>query len=128
MPTLDVSFVCNDPALSETFTVERRPEVIGADGRTHVNKQVIPNIRGVVTQDDPSDMTRSESGQMLPRVISINSTFQFREATVGFQPDRVMWNGGRYLVKKIYPYSHFGRGHSRVTLESTDATDPPQAT
>lgn len=128
MPMLDVGFITNDPMLSEVFTVERRPEVIGDDGRVHINKQVIPNVRGVVTQDDPSDLTRSESGQMVPRVIQINSTFQFREATIGFQPDRVLWNGASYLVKKIYPYSHFGKGHSRVTLESVAGTDPPQAT
>lgn len=126
-PMLDVSFILNDPMFADTFDVYRRAEVVGTDGRVRSDPLLIPNVRGVVTQEDPSDLAITPDSQSVPRVIEINSSFKFREATQGFQPDRVKWNGAMYLVKKIYPYSRYGAGHSRVTLESTVALDPPQA-
>lgn len=134
MPMLDVSWVTTDPMMADTFDVERRQDVIGANGRTTPTVvETFMALVGVVTQQDPADLMRRDDGQIVPRRIFVASPFAFRGATkdgpplpVGFQPDLISWNGTKYVVTNVMSYQRFGRGFSEVVAESMTAVDTPQ--
>lgn len=126
MPMLDVSFVTTDPMLSDLFDVERRAETVDDWGRAQTGSEKFPKQRGVVIPQDPADLSRRDDGQLVPRTIEINAPFKFREASQGFQPDLITWRGSKYLVSRVYPFSHYGKGHTRCLAESVTATDPVQ--
>lgn len=128
MPLLDVSFMTSDPMLADVFAVTRRTDVVDDKGRTSpTTVEVFPNITGVVTQQDPADLMRRDDGQMVPRMILVCSTFLFRGATTGYQPDVITWNGTAYTVKQVMNYSRFGGGTVEVVAESMQAMDNPQS-
>lgn len=126
MPDLDVSFMTVDSMLSDTFDVIRRTDPVGTNGRTvPVNQQTFSGLTGVVTQQDPADLMRSEDGQMVPRRIFVAAPFAFRNASTGFQPDQIVWQGTTYTVVQAYPYSRFGAGFHEAVAESMNAVDAP---
>jgi len=126
MPDLDVSFVTCDPMLADSFDVIRRTDPVGSNGRTiPTAEESFPSLTGVVTQQDPADLMRRDDGQMVPRMIFVASVFAFRNASVGYQPDQIVWNGTTYTVKQVYPYSRFGPGMYEAVAESMNATDAP---
>jgi hypothetical protein len=123
---LDVSWVVQDPMLADQFSVTRRVETVGTDGRVIMATSNFPNLIGVVTQSDPSSLVRNDDSQTIPRVISVVSKFNFRSATDGFQPDLIIWNGTTYLVKTSLPYSRYGAGFYEAIASSMTAIDVPQ--
>lgn len=128
MPLLDVSFMTSDPMLADRFQVTRRTDSVNNKGRTvPTTNQVFQNIVGVVTQQDPADLMRRDDGQMVPRMILVCSSFIFRGATEGFQPDIITWNGTDYTIKHVMNYSRFGAGTMEVVAESMQAMDNPQS-
>ncbi len=128
MPLLDVSFMTSDPMLADVFTVTRRTDVIDDFGRTAPTAvETFNDVVGVVTQQDPADLMRRDDGQMVPRMIFVASTFLFRGASVGYQPDIITWNGTGYTVKHVMNYSRFGAGTVEVVAESMQAMDNPQS-
>ena len=127
MPRLDVAFMTKDPMLADCFDVLRREDVVGVNGRTTPTVvKTFQRVRGVVTQQDPADLTRRDDGQMVPRLIQVCTTFAVRGVVTGLQPDLISWNGTQYLVKQVYPYSRFGHGTYEVVAESMMAVDVPQ--
>lgn len=127
MPMLDVSFMVSDPMLADSFTVTRRLDSVDAHGRTAITvESVFPAIVGVVTQQDPADLMRRDDGQMMPRQITVCSTFIFRGASKGYQPDVITFDGVDFTVKHVLDYSRFGGGTVEVIAESMNATDNPQ--
>jgi hypothetical protein len=53
--------------------------------------------------------------------------FVFREASTGFQPDQINWQGRTYWVDKLLPFNGFGRvGWASVVAVSFRVTDAPQ--
>jgi hypothetical protein len=99
----------SDPLLSQgDFTVVRRTEVVGTNGRTSTTDETFPNVKGIVTQQDPADLMRREDGQLVPRSIFVATAFPMRNAAVGAQPDRIIWDGTSYLVKQVMPYRRSG--------------------
>ena len=126
MPMLDVSFLTVDPMLADTFNVARRTEVVGADGRPAITSVTTTGVLGVVTQEDPSKLTRSDDSQIADRCISVVTQFALRGVTSGFQPDLIIWNGTTYLVNSVKPYSRFGAGMYEALAGSMTAADVPQ--
>ena len=126
MPMLDVSFVVSDPMLADTFDVTRNAETIDTNGRLVITTTLTKGVIGTVTQQDPADLLKRDDGQLVPRCIFIASTFAFRNAVTGFQPDTITWNGSNYKVKQVYPYSRFGQGIYECVAETFVATDPVQ--
>lgn len=125
MPQLDVSFVCSDPMLADTFTVTRRSDAISTKGRTTPTAgTVYPDVPGVVTQEEPADLMRNPDAQFARKRIFIASAFELRAVTTGNQPDLVTWNGVAYTVVKVLPYSRYGAGIYESIAESASATDP----
>ena len=131
MPLLDVSFVVDDPMLSDVFAVQRRNDVIGDSGRPLPTVyQTFPKVRGVVTQQSPAELLRRDDSQIVPKRIFIATRFQIRGASRdergSYQPDWITWAGVVYTVEEVLPYSRYGRGIYEVIATSMNAMDRPQ--
>jgi galactose-6-phosphate isomerase len=57
--------------------------------------------------------------------IVVHTTFRLRGPTRGFQPDVVIWNGNRYVVRDIRDWTQFGVGYIRAECESMSHLDHP---
>lgn len=125
MPSLDVSFVIDDPAFNDDFTITRRTDTIDAKGRTVPVETLITDLSGVVTQESPADLMRSPEAQMMPHTIFVASRFIMRGPSTGFQPDVINWAGTSYTVTKVLNYSRFGDGFCEVIAVSMVATNSP---
>lgn len=111
MPLLDVSFMTTDPMLADRFTLNRRLNVMGLDGRVLANPdQVFENCLGVITYQDPADLIRTEDGQSVPRRIFIATRLQLVVAGPNYQPDEIEHNGCLYTMVQVMPYSQYGAG------------------
>lgn len=126
MPLLDVSFILDDPLLSDTFSLTRRAETIGDNGRVTVVTTVFNDLHGVVTQQDPASIMKQQEGQYVPRSIFVATRFRARNASVGYQPDVITWAGEEYFVKQVLPYSRYGAGFCEIIASTQAATDQPQ--
>lgn len=122
---LDVSMVLADPLISDEFDVKRQAESVGANGRTAVTPEWFYKQRGVVKADKPSRLSRRDDGQIVEHSISVISAFSLRDATLGYQPDVVLWGGREYLVVQALPYQRVA-GFTWAKCTSTRATDNPQ--
>lgn len=126
MPMLDVSWVVLDPMLADVFTVIRRTETVDSTGRPVIGSTSFPDQLGVITQEAPNALQRADDAETVPRVITVSSKFNLRGASLGYQPDLVIWNGTTYLVKQVLPYSRFGSGFYEATASSMTTMDVPQ--
>lgn len=111
MPLLDVSFMTVDPMLADVFTLNRRLNVVGQDGRVQAKPdQVFVDCLGIITYQDPSDLLRTEDGQSLPRRIFIATCMQLIATGPEYQPDEIEHNGCLYTMTSALPYSRYGAG------------------
>ena len=123
MPFLDVSELLIDPDLADTFTVNRRTETIGTNGRTTIASKLLRGITGVVTAISPSDLDRADGYQVMTRSISVVTKFRLKGEVTGSQPDIVIWRGDNYVVKHVDNYPQFGHGFIQAECTSMDRTD-----
>ena len=124
MPLLDVSSLLVDPDLADHFTVDRRMETVGTNGRTTIGSQLIPNVVGVVTAISPSDLDRQDGYESMTRSISVVTQFRLRGVAPNEQPDVIIWRGSHFVVKHVDPYPHFGKGFFQAECTSMDHIDP----
>ncbi len=124
MPLLNVSSVLTDPDFADSFTVNRRMETVGTNGRTTIGSQLIPNILGVVTAISPSDLERQDGYESMTRSISVVTQFRLRGPAQDEQPDVIIWRGSHFVVKHVDPYPQFGVGFFQVECVSMDHIDP----
>lgn len=111
MPMLDVSFMTQDAMLADCFTLNRRLNVIGTNGRVSVlPDQVFEGCMGVITYQDPADLIRTEDGQSVPRRIFIACKLQLIAVGPDYQPDEIVHNGCLYTMTQVFPYSRYGAG------------------
>ena len=123
MALLDVTSLLADPDLTDTFTVLRRVETVGTNGRSTTSSQTFVNVVGVVTAIGPSDLDRKDDYQSMSRSISIVTKFRMQGEVTGAQPDIVVWRGDSYVVRSIDLYPQFGPGFVQVECTSMDRTD-----
>lgn len=128
MPMLDVSFVLSDPMFEDEFSITRRPFVLEPNGRpAEDNHEDLPGLTGVITQQDPTDLMRTEEGQLVPRsILVVTRTQVMAGGTAGFLSDLINWNGGVYEVKSVIPYSRFGAGFYEVVAHAKTGVNPVQ--
>lgn len=127
MPMLDVSFMLDDAMLNDVFNVQRTLNIVGSDGRlTRENDELFEKVEGVVTQQDPADLIRTEDGMSVPKRIFVASRFQFISETPANQPDLIFWNKVWYSVVQVFPYSRYGDGFYEVIAEFRGPVPPLQ--
>jgi hypothetical protein len=122
MPFLDVTSVLTDPDFADSFTVERRSEVVDEYGRSI--QTILPfRTSGVVTVGSPNDLDRPEEYEKFTRSITVVTKARLRGAVQGFQPDVIVWRDSRFVVKAIDLYPHFGAGFYQIEAESMEMVD-----
>lgn len=124
MALLDVSSVLLDPDFGDFFHVIRRVQAVSSHGRVQTEDTDLGRIFGVITANSPSDLDRREDYQSMTRSISVVCQFYLRGETSGFQPDVLVWQGSRYLVKHVDAYPQFGKGFFQAECSSIEMTDP----
>jgi galactose-6-phosphate isomerase len=125
MADLDVTALLSDPDFTDLFAVTRRAETLDSKGRVVALRKSYPNVIGVVTPNDPSDLDRAADYDSQTKSLTVITQFQLRPATTGFKPDIVEWNGDRYLVRHVSQFSHFGAGFVEAECSSMDRMDNP---
>ena len=128
MAFLDVTGILTDPDLCDSFTVLRRVQVIGSNGRVTTATSTFANIVGVVTMSAPNELDRRDDFQVATRSISIVGKFQLYGEATAYQPDIVVWRGDQYLVKQVDLYPQFGPGFYQAECSSMDKTDTNSVT
>ena len=123
MPLLDVSSVLTDADFADRFSVRRRMESIGADGRNVFIETDYDGVLGVVTAISPNDLQRHSDYADMSRSISVVTRFFLRGETPGEQPDIVKWRNNNYIVRHVDLYPQFGRGFVQAECTSQDRVD-----
>jgi hypothetical protein len=126
MAELDVNDVMLDPMFSTMFAVRRQGETVGEDGRTVIAPELFEGLRGVITWQDAKIVQR-EDGVIVPQAINVATPFSLRDASFGYQPDIILWQGEEYRVTSLKPWRHLGRGWTRASAEVTRMTNNPPA-
>ncbi len=121
-----------DPMVLEPFTIQRRTESFGLNGRVVIANSSIP-ARGVIVAASPDELDRLESYQITGRAIKITASIPLQGEVQGFQPDVIIWRGTNYIVKTIDYFVQYGKGFYEALATSMDKNDvafasvlPPQ--
>lgn len=122
---LDVSFVINDPLISNKFDVRRQSEAVGLNGRVTKVPEWFRQQRGVIKPEKGDRLERTSAEQVAEHTISVRTSFALRDARFGYQPDVVLWKGVEYLVVRADPYQELA-GYTLAICTSTRGTDTPQ--
>lgn len=126
---LDVSEVLADPMLASSFTVIRRSEVLGQNGRVNIDPVNLGEKTGVVYPTGRNDLARLDDQQMMGKHINIVTDFRLQGPAPGFQPDLIGWHGDFYVVQLLDDYTDFGAGFVQAVAGSMSSVDqPPQVT
>lgn len=122
---IDVTEVILDPLISDTFDVRRQSESVALNGRTQIVPEWFREQRGVIKPADSAGLTRRDDGQYVSNEITVLTNFALRDASIGFQPDVVLWDGVEYTVSQALPYRRLA-GFTKARCVSTRAIDAPQ--
>lgn len=125
MAKLDFSDVILDLDLGSRFSVIRRTEVVGSDGRPTITEALVAeNVLGVVTQGTSGDQVFDDA-QRAARQLNVTTKFRLRDTSDGFQADVVLFNGLRFTVNSVQPATHFGTGFVKAKAECQKPAAPP---
>lgn len=113
-----------DSDMLEGFSIKRRSEAVGANGRSTTTSTPLEGLYGVITVASSSDLARHPELQITNRTLSIVTREILQGEAVGRQPDLVTWRGSDYIVKAVDPYPHFGDGFYQAICESLSTVDP----
>lgn len=122
--SLDFSDILSDPDVAgQTFTVVRRTDTVGSNGRSSITSASTPNVVGAVTPGDPGNLLRKEDGAMADNVITVSTTFRLRAMGNGVQPDQIIYDGITYTVKSVKRWGRMANFTKAVAV-SENASDP----
>lgn len=122
---LDVSDVLLDPTFTNTFTVNRRVEVIDSNGRPSVTTTVYPNVIGVICAASNNDLMRLPEDDQMGRNMSVVTKFHVQGPSPGVKADTIVWHGDTYIVKYVDVYTQYGAGFVEIIMGSMDSVDTP---
>jgi galactose-6-phosphate isomerase len=126
MPTLEVSWVTQEPEFADMFQVLRRPETISQSGRS-VTSQVTKTAYGTIVPTGDNSLVRQADYELGRRTITVYTTQRLQMAAPGYQPDLILYRGNQYVVSNIEDFSAFGAGFIAAECSSILAIDtPPQ--
>jgi galactose-6-phosphate isomerase len=126
MPTLDVSWVTQEPEFADMFQVLRRPETISQTGRS-VTSQVTATAYGTIVPTGDNSLVRQTDYELGRKTLTIYTTYRLQQAAPGYQPDLVLYRGNQYVVSSVEDFSAFGEGFIVAEVSSIIAIDtPPQ--
>lgn len=117
MPLLDVSEILLDPDFVDMSLVcHRSAQVTDDDGFTKNSMQNLP-FAGVVTVDRSLEAKRMEAGQAIGGAILIVTQFRLTQGYQGVDADIVTYQGRKYRVTFVDPYTAYGAGFVQAHCE-----------
>lgn len=121
MPFLDVSDILSDPDFVDTTLVFRwNRQGRDDDGfSTNIPAEDIP-FSGVVTVDRSLEARRMEAGQTIGGAILIVTRFRLTQGNEDYDADVVTYQGRRYRVTFVDPYTAYGAGFVQAHCELVD--------
>lgn len=121
MPFLDVSDILSDPDFVDTTLVCRRNRQGRDDDgfSTNIPAEDIP-FSGVVTVDRSLEARRMEAGQTIGGAILIVTRFRLTQGNEDYDADVVTYQGRRYRVTFVDPYTAYGAGFIQAHCELVD--------
>lgn len=127
MAMINLTVALTSPMFTDTFSVNRRTQTVGTNGRASISSQVTPAVYGVVYPSDDNELRLLGDMQVTGKTITVITQFALRsESEVSgaeFMPDVVTWKGDNFLVKHIEDWSSFGPGFILAICTSTDIVD-----
>ncbi|WP_433586985.1 head-tail adaptor [Providencia alcalifaciens] len=117
MPLLDVSEILLDPDFVDMSLVcHRSTQVTDDDGFTTNSAQNL-HFAGVVTVDRSLEAKRMEAGQAIGGAILIVTQFRLTQGYQGVDADIVTYQGRKYRVTFVDPYTAYGAGFVQAHCE-----------
>ncbi|WP_334468697.1 head-tail adaptor [Arsenophonus sp. PmNCSU2021_1] len=117
MPMLDVTDVLFDPDFCDTsLTYTRREILIDDEGITSTKESTFP-FSGVVTVDSSIEAQIRTSGQLVSGRILVVTTTRLIAGETHHIGDIVTYQGLKYLVKSVDPYTAYGAGFVQAHCE-----------
>lgn len=127
MPFLAVPEALFEPDFLDSFTVRRRTETIGSNGRSSVvNADTV--TFGVVTSGPDNKLERQGDQQHAGKSLTIVTVYRIQGPSPGKQPDLILWGGDYFVVDKVDDYSRYGGGFVQAECSSIDLVDQPPGT
>jgi hypothetical protein len=132
MPMINITAALTSPMLADSFSVIRRTQTVGSNGRATMAQQTISNLSGPVYPSDDNDLKRLADEQITGKAITVITRFalygEVEVAGTQYQPDIVVWRGDNFLVKHLEDWSNYGPGFVLAICTSIDVVDQPPAT
>lgn len=125
MPLLNFFPVLTSPLLLDTFSVIRRAEVVGDNGRAALTEVQTDGVYGVVTQSTPEGSEHADDATRAPRSLDVVTSYHLRAPSEGFQGDVILWAGDHYTVTSCQPYQNYAPGFFEVQATLTKPTAQP---
>ena len=127
MSLLDVNEVILDPVVGgEPFTVLRRRETVGDDGRATMITNRLRMV-GHISPTAPNSLVREAAFQMQRSSITVITTFPLmgpaRDNGHRWQPDVVLWHSSFYVVVDVNDWSNWGRGYIEAHCTSMQSIE-----
>jgi len=128
-PFIDPSVMLLDPQFTDHFAVVKRVQNVDSNGLVSTADSITPNVLGIVTPTTPSDLRRFDDKQFGQRTLKIytqarlNSAATDRATGQQRQPDYLLWNGDKFVVVDIEPWTRFGPGWTKVLATSVDSVE-----
>lgn len=117
MPMLDVTDVLFDPDFCDiSLTYTRREILIDDEGITSTKESTYP-FSGVVTVDSSIEAQIRTSGQLVSGRILVVTTTRLIAGENHYIGDIVTYQGRKYLVKSVDPYTAYGAGFVQAHCE-----------
>ena len=103
-PLINVSMAITSPMLADGFSVIRRQQTVGNNGRVTFTPTTIPNLHGTVYPSSKNDLERFPNLQVMGKTITVITRFALRgeSETSGtdYAPDIVQWHGDNFVVDR----------------------------
>lgn len=110
MALLDVSEVLTDPDFMDSGLIcYRLTQIVGNNGMA-TNTETQFTFSAVVTSASGFELNREPDGEFIKGLITVHTKFSLQDGAAGLTADEILWQGKRYTVEKIEPYTHFGQG------------------
>jgi hypothetical protein len=126
MPQINVVDLLFDTFIAgEQFQVIRRSDNVGTNGETTISAAPLCGV-GQITPTGDNSMLREEAFTAGQNTIQVITAFMLRGPSrdgwtgQNFQPDIVVWKGGKYIVRVLSDYSQYGAGMVVAECSSID--------
>jgi galactose-6-phosphate isomerase len=125
MATIDLSDIVDDVDFDMEFRVVQAIEIVGSNGRaTFTNKTI--KTHGSVQPATPRGLQLLPDSVRVEGALTIYTRYPLRINDGVRAADTVLWEGRRYVVSNVQPWSQWGRGFINATCTLHDLTDQSQ--